>query len=71
MGGVLAIVTAVLAHFHTLTIVDLAFDRDVVTALALCALEGDFHPFVISWHFKLRSMRIKTRWIHRVTSGSL
>ena len=55
MVGVLAIVAAVLAHLQPLTIIDLALDRDVVTTLAFCALEGDFHPFVISGHFKLRS----------------
>ena len=55
MVGVLAIVAAVLAHLQPFTIIDLALDRDVVTTLAFCAFEGDFHPFVISGHFKLRS----------------
>jgi hypothetical protein len=52
--GVLAVVTAVLLHLETLTIVDLALDRDVVTTLALGAFEGDLHPFVISGHVSLR-----------------
>jgi hypothetical protein len=56
MIGVLAVVTAVLAHLHPFTIIDLAFDGDVVTTLALGAFEGDFHPFVISGHFRLRSI---------------
>jgi hypothetical protein len=55
---VLAIVAAVLLHLQPLTIVDLALHRDVVASLALCALEGDLHPFVISGHISLRSFEI-------------
>ena len=53
---VLAVVAAVLAHLETLTVVDLRLHRDVVTPLALGALEGDLHPLVGLGHL-IRSLR--------------
>jgi len=40
------VVAAVLLHLETLAIVDLGLHRDVVTAPALGAFEGDLHPLV-------------------------
>ena len=56
MIRVLAIVTAVLTHLESFTVIDLALNSDVVTSFALSAFEGDLHPLVISWHVSLRSI---------------
>jgi len=50
VNRVLAVVAAVLVHLETLTVVDLRLHRDVVASLALCALEGDFHPLFTLGH---------------------
>ena len=60
MDGVLALETAVLAHFNALTVIDLVLGRDVVTTLAVLTLKGDLDPlFVLSHLFLLFSRLLR------------
>ena len=60
MRCVLAVEGAVLLHLEPLTVVDLGLHRDVVTTLALGALEGDLHPLVVLGHVLLSLYEISS-----------
>jgi hypothetical protein len=50
MAGVLALPLAVLLHIDAFTIVHLVLHRDVVTALAGFASQGDLNAFFVLCH---------------------
>src|SRR3954451_12190031 len=63
VDGVAPVVGAVLLHLQALAVVDLGLHGDVVTPLALCALERDLHPLVVLRHCRfLLVLRARHRW---------